>query len=165
MTTETTTPAKAKKTVEKNPCWCGCNGLTANRFVPGHDSKFHSQAKQVARGQLDEDTLPALPCDEAAADFEAHVAAERPKWAAKQAQEAARKAAKEAQTAAKLEAAKALADAKETAKKAVADAKAALNAAKAAAKPQQTEETTVETPCPEGWDKVGTDCPENALAS
>lgn len=88
--------AKPKKKKEAGPCWCGCGGTTKSRFVPGHDAKFHSDAKNVARGLLSEDDLAPLPHEEAAAEFERCVAAERPKWAAKEAEKAAAKAAKEA---------------------------------------------------------------------
>ncbi len=115
-----------------NDCWCGCCGKTANRFVPGHDSKFHSQAKQVARGTLDEETLPALPCDEAAAEFARHVALEAPKHAARLL-EAQAKADRQAQAKADREQRKALlADAKEATK----IANAALAAREAAKKAQ-----------------------------
>lgn len=97
-----------------NACWCGCGGQTKSRFVPGHDAKFHSDAKKVARGLLAEDDLPALPHEEAAAEFERCVALERPVWAAKEAAKAAAKAEKEAAKAAakaEKEAAKAAAKA------------------------------------------------------
>jgi hypothetical protein len=55
-------PGKAQ-----NTCWCGCGGGTANKFVPGHDSKFHSLAKQVARGLAEMPT--EFVSDEARADF------------------------------------------------------------------------------------------------
>jgi hypothetical protein len=64
------------------PCWCGCGQTTKSRFVPGHDARFHGQAKRVARGQ---EAMPeTFVCDEAQADFLAHVEAERPVWAARQ---------------------------------------------------------------------------------
>ncbi len=75
-----------------NVCWCGCGGATKNRFVPGHDAKFHSQAKKVARGLLDENTLPPLPHQEAADEFEKWVAKTRLADAAKAAAEKTGKA-------------------------------------------------------------------------
>ena len=58
---------KTLKADVRGVCWCGCGGSTGGRFVPGHDSKFHSLAKQVARG------LAVMPeefvSDEAEADF------------------------------------------------------------------------------------------------
>lgn len=73
-------------------CWCGCGATTKSRFAPGHDSKFHSLAKQVARGQAE---MPeSFVNDEAKADFLAHVEAERPLWAVKQEALAQIKAAK-----------------------------------------------------------------------
>jgi hypothetical protein len=48
-------------------CWCGCGTPTAKKFAPGHDSKFHSLAKKVARGQA---VMPeSFVCAEAEADF------------------------------------------------------------------------------------------------
>jgi len=61
-------------------CWCGCGGLTKSRFMPGHDSRFHSLAKKVARGTEDlEASLANLPHDEARVEFQRHVDAEIPK--------------------------------------------------------------------------------------
>lgn len=88
-------PTKAKGKT-KNFCWCGCGGLTNGKFVPGHDARFHSLAKQVARGLVDENDLPPVPCQEAADDFQMWVDRERPIWAAKQAALAKEKAAKAA---------------------------------------------------------------------
>ena len=49
-------------------CWCGCGGTTrGGKFVPGHDSKFHSLAKQVARGLAEMPT--EWVCDGAEDDF------------------------------------------------------------------------------------------------
>ena len=86
-------PTKAKT---KNACWCGCGGETGGKFVPGHDSKFHSLAKQVARGTA---TMPETFVNEdAQADCESHVAKERPlheaKVAAKEATDADKAEAK-----------------------------------------------------------------------
>lgn len=87
---------KAKKN-QPGPCWCGCDGTTKSRFVPGHDSRFHGLAKRVARGEADEQaSLDALPHDEARTEFAKHVAHERPKAEAKAAAEAEEKARKEA---------------------------------------------------------------------
>lgn len=44
---------KTPKRSQVNKCWCGCGGDTKGRFVAGHDSKFHSLAKKVARGLAD----------------------------------------------------------------------------------------------------------------
>ena len=96
MTTTTTAKVSFRRMPTLNDCWCGCGGQTKSRFVPGHDAKFHSDAKKVARGLLSEDDLPALPHEEAAAEFERCVALERPVWAAKEAAKAAEKAAKAA---------------------------------------------------------------------
>jgi hypothetical protein len=41
----------SKTTASMNKCWCGCGSETKSRFVPGHDAKFHGQAKRAARGQ------------------------------------------------------------------------------------------------------------------
>lgn len=75
-------------------CWCGCGGETKGRFVPGHDSKFHSLAKQVARGQA------AMPTefvnDDARADFMKWHDREVPVWEAKEAARVAKEAAKAA---------------------------------------------------------------------
>ncbi len=81
MTTATTTTApKATKTPKTPvPCWCGCGGQTMNRFVPGHDARFHGWAKKVARGLMDEtETRTALPHDEAREEFDHHVELARP---------------------------------------------------------------------------------------
>lgn len=42
---------KTPKKDQTGECWCGCGASTKSRFAPGHDSKFHSLAKRVARGQ------------------------------------------------------------------------------------------------------------------
>ena len=57
---------KTLKADVRGVCWCGCGGATGGRFVPGHDSKFHSLAKQVARGLV---VMPEFVSDEAEADF------------------------------------------------------------------------------------------------
>lgn len=89
-----------KTTKTLNICWCGCGGLTKSRFVPGHDARFHSDAKKVARGEISDEDLPALPNDEANAEFERCVEHERPIWAAKKAAKEAEKAEREAKKAA-----------------------------------------------------------------
>lgn len=33
-------------------CWCGCGESVNNRFRQGHDAKFMSLVKKVARGEL-----------------------------------------------------------------------------------------------------------------
>ena len=84
------------------PCWCGCGGTTQSRFVPGHDSRYHSSAKQVARGQADhEEELARLPHDEARAEFDRHVAAEKPRHAAKEVEKAAERERRESDKVAK----------------------------------------------------------------
>jgi hypothetical protein len=66
---------------QPNVCWCGCGGATQSRFVPGHDAKFHSRAKKVARGLA---TMPeSFVNDEAKADFLKHHDAEKAKVEAK----------------------------------------------------------------------------------
>jgi hypothetical protein len=80
LTVEFTRTLKKDQT---GTCWCGCGATTKSRFAPGHDSKFHSLAKQVARGQAEMPT--EFVHDDAKADFMKHVDAERPLWAAKQA--------------------------------------------------------------------------------
>jgi len=83
---EGTTQVEFTKTLKKDQtgvCWCGCGCQTKSKFAPGHDSKFHSLAKQVARGQAEMPT--EFVHDDAKADFMSHVEKERPLWAAKQA--------------------------------------------------------------------------------
>ena len=75
--------AKTLKKDQTGTCWCGCGATTKSKFAPGHDSKFHSLAKQVARGQAEMPT--EFVHDDAKADFLSHVGAERPLWAVKQA--------------------------------------------------------------------------------
>ena len=81
------------KTKTLNTCWCGCGGTTGGRFQPGHDSKFHSLAKQVARDQAEHPT--EFVNDEAKADFTNHVKKERPLHAAKVEKTKTEKAKKE----------------------------------------------------------------------
>jgi hypothetical protein len=80
-------------------CWCGCGATTKGRFAPGHDSRFHSLAKRVARG---EETMPeSFVNEDAKADFLKWHDAEVPKHAERQAAKAARVAEREAAKAAK----------------------------------------------------------------
>lgn len=103
--TETVTFGRARKADQKNACWCGCGGTTGGRFVPGHDSKLHSLAKQVARGTADrEEALAGLPHDEATAHFLEHVAAEEPRHAAREAAKQAKADQREADKQAKADA-------------------------------------------------------------
>jgi len=82
-------------------CWCGCGAVTKSKFAPGHDSKFHSLAKQVARGQAE---MPeSFVNADAQLDFLAHVNAERPLWAAKQEALALIKASKPVKAVTKVE--------------------------------------------------------------
>ena len=83
---------KTLKSEAKGECWCGCGGSTGGKFVPGHDSKFHSLAKQVARGQEDRPT--DFVCDDAEVDFDKWHDAEVPVWEAKEALQKVTKAAK-----------------------------------------------------------------------
>jgi hypothetical protein len=62
-------------------CWCGCGGQTKGRFVPGHDARFHSLAKKVARGQ--EEAPESFVCDAAEEDFLKWFTAEEAVLAAK----------------------------------------------------------------------------------
>ena len=90
----TLTFGKTLKADVKGECWCGCGGSTGGKFVPGHDSRFHSLAKQVARGQ---ETRPtSFVCDEAEADFDKWHDAEVPMWEAKEAFRVAKETAKKA---------------------------------------------------------------------
>jgi len=107
---------KTPKSKQKGECWCGCGGETGGRFVPGHDSKFHSLAKQVARGQ--EERPESFVSAEAEADFDKWHDKEVPVWEKKEAEKAAKKQKKEAEKAAKEAAKEAAKAAKEAAKKA-----------------------------------------------
>ena len=83
---------KTLKADVKGECWCGCGGSTRKKFVPGHDSRFHSLAKQVARGQA---SRPAsFVCDAAEADFDKWHDAEVPVHAARVTAKAVTDAAK-----------------------------------------------------------------------
>ena len=44
----TSTRSYARKPL--NRCECGCDGLTGNRFVPGHDAKLLARVKRVEAG-------------------------------------------------------------------------------------------------------------------
>jgi len=73
---------KTLKSDQINECWCGCGGATKSKFVPGHDSKFHSLAKRAARGQAE---IPeSFVNDEAEADFAMWFERELPIWEAGQ---------------------------------------------------------------------------------
>ena len=82
---------KTLKADVRGVCWCGCGGSTGGRFVPGHDSKFHSLAKQVARGLAE---MPEFVSDEAEADFLKWHDAEVPVFEAKEAAKSVLDAAK-----------------------------------------------------------------------
>lgn len=45
-------PGGARKARALNRCECGCNGLTGNRFVPGHDARLHGWKLRVQRALL-----------------------------------------------------------------------------------------------------------------
>lgn len=102
--TENTTPtvakpAKAKKEPKApSACWCGCGGLTGGKFVPGHDARFHGQAKRHARAIAagENPTEPDFVNADAKADWDKWANAELPK-AKKAVEEAARKAAAKAE--------------------------------------------------------------------
>ena len=96
--------AKAAKT-GTNPCFCGCGGLTKSRFVPGHDARFHSWAKAVARGERDlSELLAALPHDLAREEMQRCVAHEIPLQAARAALAQRKASEKAAERLAKAEA-------------------------------------------------------------
>ena len=82
---------KTLKSSVKGVCWCGCGGATGGRFVPGHDSKFHSLAKQVARGLV---VMPEFVSDEAESDFMKWHDAEVPVFEAREAAKVVTDAAK-----------------------------------------------------------------------
>lgn len=44
------------KSRQLNRCECGCNGLTGNRFVPGHDAKLAAWVKRVKAGVFAKET-------------------------------------------------------------------------------------------------------------
>jgi len=88
---------KAKKVKTPVPCWCGCGGTTKSRFQPGHDARFHGQAKRVARDQADyDDSVASLPHEEAVAEFQRHVELERPIHELREKQRAEEREAREA---------------------------------------------------------------------
>jgi hypothetical protein len=83
---------KTPKKQQTGSCWCGCGASTKSRFAPGHDSKFHSLAKRVAR---DEETMPeSFVNADAEADFLKWHDAEVPKHEARLLDKAARTAQK-----------------------------------------------------------------------
>ena len=82
---------KTLKADVRGVCWCGCGGSTGGKFVPGHDSKFHSLAKQVARGLAE---MPEFVSDEAEEDFLKWHDAEVPVHEAREAAKAVTSAAK-----------------------------------------------------------------------
>lgn len=45
-------PGGARKAKALRSCECGCEGLTGNRFVPGHDARLAGWVKRVERGVL-----------------------------------------------------------------------------------------------------------------
>ena len=96
-------PPKAKT----RECWCGCGGETkGGKFIPGHDSKFHSLAKQITRGLstvTQDDIEETLPCQEAIDDLRHHIALELPLHQAREKAKAAIKATKAATKLAKAE--------------------------------------------------------------
>ncbi len=90
------------------PCWCGCNGMTKSRFIPGHDARFHSWAKAVARGEKTAGEVALdLPHDLARSEFlscvehERPIQAERMRIAAEKEAEKAKKAEEKAAAKAK----------------------------------------------------------------
>ena len=101
--TTKTTPAATPTT--HVVCWCGCGGLTKSKFVQGHDSKFHSRAKQVLRGTLNlDEELAKLPHQESRDEFVRYMESQRDNEAArsqKLAVKAAESAKKKADAAAK----------------------------------------------------------------
>lgn len=91
--------AKTPKKQLIGECWCGCGATTKSRFAPGHDSKFHSLAKQVARGL--EEMPTEFVNEDAEADFMKWHDAEVPKHEARVMEKLAKNAAKAAEKAAK----------------------------------------------------------------
>jgi len=70
---------KTLKKDQTGTCWCGCGSSTKSKFAPGHDSRFHSLAKKVARGQEDsQEALDGLAHDDARAEFQGCVDHETP---------------------------------------------------------------------------------------
>jgi hypothetical protein len=83
---------KTPKKLLTGECWCGCGENTKSRFAPGHDSKFHSLAKKVAR---DTETMPeSFVNEDAKADFMKWHDAEVPKHEARVMEKAAKDAEK-----------------------------------------------------------------------
>ena len=100
---------KTPKKHRTGECWCGCGSSTKSRFAPGHDSKFHSLAKQVARGM--EEMPESFVSEDAEADFLKWHDAEVPKHEARLVAKAVREAEK-SEARAEREAAKAAKPAK-----------------------------------------------------
>lgn len=71
--TEETTTTPAPTTPTPKVCFCGCGGHTKNKFVPGHDARFHGLVKRAVRGEVNiDDALASLPHDEAREAFAAY---------------------------------------------------------------------------------------------
>lgn len=51
--------SKAEKSAG-NSCGCGCGKMVTRSFAQGHDSKFYSQLKKVAKGESKFGDLPAV---------------------------------------------------------------------------------------------------------
>jgi hypothetical protein len=83
---------RTPKKLQTGACWCGCGEDTKSRFAPGHDSKFHSLAKKVARGQ--EEMPTSFVHADAAADFSKWHDLEVPRHEAREAAKAVVDAAK-----------------------------------------------------------------------
>lgn len=53
MATDTATKSKrVKKEKTVNKCACGCDGDTFSTWCPGHDARFYSAARKVAKGDM-----------------------------------------------------------------------------------------------------------------
>lgn len=52
-------PAKEPKVTEKKQCLCGCGGLTASNFVPGHDARAKSMLRKAEGNKEETAKLPA----------------------------------------------------------------------------------------------------------
>ncbi len=69
-------------TAKKEPALCLCCGAPTSshksRFLPGHDARYHSWAKKVARGEMDcDETMEKLPHQDSRDLFAKHVEHER----------------------------------------------------------------------------------------
>ncbi len=91
--------AKTPKKQLTGECWCGCGATTKSKFAPGHDSKFHSLAKQVARGL--EEMPESFVNEDAEADFMKWHDREVPKHEARVMEKLAKAATKAKEKAAK----------------------------------------------------------------